>query len=111
MFSEASGTGVLSLVLASQPTSFVTIVLTSSDTTEGQLVNVSAITFTSSTWSMVRTVTVTGVDDDVVDGDAVLFLVVTATSDDTIYSSLDATNVSFTSLDGKLLCFVVVCNS
>ena len=65
---EAGGTAQFSVVLNSQPTADVTIAISSSDTSEGTA-DVSSLTFTSSNWDVAQTVTVTGVDDDVVDGD------------------------------------------
>ena len=45
----------------------MTIALTSSDTTEGT-VGPASLMFTAANWNMAQTVTVTGVDDAVVDG-------------------------------------------
>ena len=50
--------------------------LSSSDTTEGT-VGPASLTFTTANWNMAQTVTVTGVDDAVVDGD-VAYTIVTA---------------------------------
>ena len=56
------------MVLNTQPTADVTIALSSSDTTEGT-VGPASLTFTTANWNVAQTVTVTGVDDAVVDGD------------------------------------------
>jgi hypothetical protein len=101
VFVEANGTAVFSLVLASEPSSSVRVNVGSSDTTEGSLGNVSAITFIKSSWSSQRAVTVTGVDDDVVDGNITFSIVVgAATSSDTNYDGIDGTDVSVTAKDG-----------
>ena len=52
----------------SQPTADVTIGLSSDDTTEGT-VSPSTLTFTTTNWNTAQTVTVTGVDDYLDDGD------------------------------------------
>ncbi|MGW8255955.1 MAG: beta strand repeat-containing protein, partial [Thermoguttaceae bacterium] len=49
------------------PTSDVVILLASSDTTEGT-VSTSSLTFTTSNWNEAQTITITGVDDAVQDG-------------------------------------------
>ena len=55
------------MVLTTQPTADVTIALSSSDTTEGT-VSPASLTFTTANWNVAQTVTVTGVDDALVDG-------------------------------------------
>ena len=64
------------MVLNAQPTADVTIALSSSDTTEGTVLPAS-LTFTAANWNMPQTVTVTGVDDALDDGD-VAYTIVTA---------------------------------
>lgn len=56
------------MVLTSKPTNPVTVNLTSADTTEGT-VSVTSLTFPPADWDKPQTVTVTGVDDLVKDGD------------------------------------------
>ncbi|MFN7982695.1 MAG: hypothetical protein U0Q11_12620 [Vicinamibacterales bacterium] len=96
---EAGGTATFTVVLTSQPTANVTIGLTSSNTAEGT-VSPSSMTFTSGNWNTPQTVTVTGVDDFLVDG-AVAYTIVTAaaTSSDLNYSGLNASDVSVTNTD------------
>ncbi len=57
----------------------MTIGLTSSDTTEGT-VSPASVTFTAANWNTAQTVTVTGVNDDLDDGD-VAYTIVTAAAD------------------------------
>ena len=64
---EAGGTATFTVRLSSQPTANVTIGVSSSDTTEGT-VSPSSLTFTSSNWNANQTVTVTGVNDSLDDG-------------------------------------------
>ncbi len=96
---EAGGTATFTVVLDSQPTGDVVIGLTSSDTGEG-MVSSSSITFTSSDWDMARTVTVTGVDDALIDGN-IAYNIVTApaVSTDINYNGWDAADVSVTNQD------------
>ena len=86
---EAGGTATFAVVLNSQPTADVTIGLSSSDTTEGTI-SVSSVTFTTANWNIPQTVTVTGVNDDLDDGD-VGYTIVTAaaTSSDGNYNGLN----------------------
>ena len=65
---ESTATATFTVRLASQPTDNVTIYVVSSDTTEGT-VSVDNITFTSSNWNAEQTVTITGVADNLSDGD------------------------------------------
>ena len=96
---EAGDFDVFTIVLGSQPSADVTIGLSSSDLTEGTVVPAS-LTFTTVNWFMPQSVTVTGVNDVIVDGN-VVYTVVTApaVSADPAYSLLDAANVSVTNLD------------
>ena len=67
MTTEAGGTATFTVVLNTQPTADVTIALSSSDTTEGT-VSPASLIFTTANWNVAQTVTVTGVNDAVVDG-------------------------------------------
>ena len=73
---EAGGTATFTVVLDTEPTADVTIGLSSSDRTEGTVAPAS-LTFTPANWNLAQTVTVTGADDAVVDGD-VPYSIVTA---------------------------------
>eukprot|EP01065_Artemidia_motanka_P053243 TRINITY_DN982_c0_g1_i7.p1 TRINITY_DN982_c0_g1~~TRINITY_DN982_c0_g1_i7.p1 ORF type:complete len:6026 (+),score=1628.42 TRINITY_DN982_c0_g1_i7:1604-18079(+) len=65
---EAGGTAFFTLVLATEPTSPLTIGVSTNDSSEGS-VSPQAITFTPGNWVVLQTVTVTGVDDVIDDGD------------------------------------------
>ncbi len=98
---EAGGTSQFSVVLNTQPTADVTVDLSSSDTTEGT-VSPSSLTFTSLNWNIPRTVTVTGVDDFLVDGDvSYSILMASAISTDLKYDGLKAADVSVINLDDE----------
>ena len=105
---EAGGTAQFSVVLDSAPTANVTIGLSSSDTTEGTL-STSSLTFTTANWNVAQTVTVTGVDDTYIDGN-VVFSVVTAaaSSSDSAYNGLNASDVSLTNTDNDTVNTLVV---
>ena len=66
--SETGTTDTFTVVLDAEPDSNVVILVSSGDTSEAT-VNVASLTFTPITWNAAQTVTVTGVDDTLVDGD------------------------------------------
>ena len=77
----------------------MTVEIYCDDTTEGT-VDISSLTFTADTWNIHLTVTVTGVDDVLDDGDQTCRIVTDpAVSSDPDYSGLDAIDVSFTNID------------
>jgi hypothetical protein len=96
---EAGGTATFTLVLTSQPTADVTIPITSSDLTEGT-VSTPTLTFTAANWNVAQTVTVTGVDDFMADGD-IAYSIVTgaASSTDPNYTGLNPSDVAVTNTD------------
>ncbi|MEB3884517.1 Ig-like domain-containing protein, partial [Lyngbya sp. CCY1209] len=96
---EEGGTAEFTVVLDSQPTADVAIALSSSNTAEGT-VSTELLTFTAENWDTPQTVTVTGVADEVVDGDqAYTVALAAATSDDAKYNELDPTDVAVTNVD------------
>ena len=98
---EAGGQATFEVVLNSQPTADVTIPIRSNDTTEGTVSPVS-LTFTSMNWNAPRTVTITGVDDFVQDGNVgYLIEIQPATSVDAGYAGLDGPDVSVTNQDDE----------
>ena len=96
---EAGGTATFTVALNSQPTANVTIGLSSNDLAEGTVAPAS-VTFTTVNWNVAQTVTVTGVDDAVDDGD-IAYSVVTAAavSADLSYNGLNPADVSVTNTD------------
>ena len=83
------------IVLDSQPSSDVTLTVTSADTGEGTVSpppdqdDALSVVFTPTNWNIHQTVTITGVDDDVVDGDVDYQITVeVATTSDSNYASL-----------------------
>jgi hypothetical protein len=86
-------------VLNSQPTSAVMIPLSVSDDTEAAL-SVTSVTFTPGNWSTVKQVSVSGVDDNVKDGNQQTKVLTGAvTSNDAGYSGKNPPDVNITTLD------------
>ena len=95
---EAGGTASFTIVLNSQPTANVGIAL-STDTTEGTISS-NSLTFTSANWNTPQVVTVTGVDDTVIDGNISYTIITdTASSADQLYNGLQAADVSLLNID------------
>ena len=86
-------------MLDSEPTADVTVGVSSSDLTEGTVAPAS-VTFTNLDWFTPQVVTVTGVNDDVDDGDiAYTILTAAAASGDPNYSGMDAGDVAVVNND------------
>ncbi len=97
--SENGTSATFTVSLTSQPTADVVIPITSGDTTEGT-VSPSTLLFTASNFSSPRTVTVTGVNDSVVDGSVTYSVLVgPAQSADPGYSGLGPVPVTVTNTD------------
>ncbi len=95
---ELGGADTFSIELNSEPTARVTIPLRSSDTGEGTVA--ASVSFDATNWNVAQIVSVTGVDDDVADGDQVFFVRTDpATSADRGYSGLDGADVEVTNQD------------
>ncbi len=85
--SEGGTTSTLSIALTSSPVEDVSIHISVDDETEGSVDDVPLV-FTSDNWNVPQSVTLTGVDDDEVDGDQTYDVIATATSDDATYDGL-----------------------
>jgi hypothetical protein len=99
---EAGGATQFTVQLTTQPTAPVTLALTSSDTTEGT-VSPPSLTFQPDATALnPQIVTVTGVQDTIVDG-SVPYTIVTgpAASADPAYNGLDAADVAVTNADDE----------
>ncbi len=96
---EAGGTDTFTVVLNTKPLEGVRIAVSSSDISEGT-VDKSSLVFTDSNWDTVQTVTVTGQDDSLVDGDRAYNIVLAkVVSTDTNYHGIDPADVSVTNTD------------
>ncbi len=92
--SEAGDTAEFTIVLFTQPEADVTFTLESSNPLEGT-VSPEYVIFTPDDWNVAQTVTVTGIDDDVVDGDQEYTIELgVAASDDADYDGLDPDDVT-----------------
>ena len=91
--------GTFEIVLTVQPTGNVSIGLSSSDTSEGT-VSTNSVMFTTGNWDTPQPITVTGVNEDVDDGD-IEYSIITApvVSSDLDFSGMDALDVSVTNTD------------
>ena len=95
---EAATTSTtFTVVLNSEPTAQVTIGVSSSDTTEGTVFT-NLLTFTTSNWAAGQTVTVTGVDDPLDDGN-VSYTILLAAAAGGDYTGIDPTDISLTNSD------------
>jgi len=97
---EGRGTATFTVKLNTPPTADVTIAVFSSDTTEGKALDL--LMFTPLNWFAPQTVTVTGVDDAIVDGD-VEYTIITrpAVSLDLDYNGVDPPDVHVTNRDDE----------
>jgi uncharacterized delta-60 repeat protein len=96
---EAGDPAQFTVALDTAPTANVTITLSSSDTGEGT-VSPTTLTFTPANFSTPQTVTITGVDDPIVDGDQLYTIVLaSAVSTDPNYNGVNPVDVTVTNLD------------
>jgi len=98
---ESGATASFTARLNTQPTDDVVLSLSSSNTNEGTI-DKSSLTFTIDNWNFVQTVTVTGQDDNVLDGNQTYSIdFVAAVSSDSNYNNLVADSVSVLNLDNE----------
>lgn len=96
---EGGGTATFTVQLNTAPTADVVIPISSSNPAEGTA-SVVSLTFTSADWNVPQTVTITGSDDPLDDGDVAYSIVTGATtSTDSLYNGLNAADVSITNTD------------
>jgi len=98
---ESAATATFTVRLSSQPaaTKTVKVDVASSDTTEGT-VSPAQLTFTDSDWNAEQTVTITGVADNLSDGDqSYAILLSDNVSTDTRYQYVDPPDVTLKNLD------------
>ena len=105
---ESGTTDTFTVVLDAQPASDVVITVVSSDT--GEVTVNSPLTFTPANWDTAQTVTVTGADDDLVDGtisSTITLAVDDANTDDSFDAVADQT-VSASNTDDDVAGFTIV---
>ncbi|MEI9950586.1 MAG: Calx-beta domain-containing protein [Pseudomonadota bacterium] len=97
---EAGGKATFTVALSTQPTGNVNVTVSSSNTKEGTALPAS-LTFTAGNWSTAQTVTVTGVDDSIADGNPMytVTLKTASSSADPKYAQLAASTVSLVNLN------------
>lgn len=103
---EAGIKGNFSVVLTSRPIANVEFKLSSNLPTEGQL-GVTSILFNSSNWNIPQTITVTGIDDSLTDGD-VAYAIVTGevVSSDASYAGMNAPDIAAVNRDDDIPDFI-----
>ena len=104
---ESGSTDLFAVVLNAQPNSDVVFAISSSDT--GEATVTSSLTFTSANWDTPQNVTVTGVDDDIIDGSQIstsTISIIGAISDDNFDAVADQT-VSVTTTDDDVAGFTI----
>ena len=90
---EGGGTATFTIILDTQPFANVTIGLSSNNLGEGTVAP-SSVTFTPINWNIAQTVTITGADDTLDDGDQGYAIVTAAaTSSDPVYHGLAVPDV------------------
>lgn len=104
---EAGGTQIVSVVLASAPSQPVNIELAVSDAHEGVL-STTTVSFTAANWNIAQTVVLAGVDDTVIDGTRTVTVTALADSIGVDYSGVAATPLVFTNTDNDLRNQIVV---
>jgi hypothetical protein len=96
---ERGETANFAIFLTSQPVEEVTINLRSDNQDEG-ILSIDTVTFTPLNWNNPQTITVTGVNDNLVD-DNISYNIITdpAISNDANYNGLDAEDITVTNID------------
>ena len=98
---EAGGTAVFRLVLTKPPTADVVLDLDVLAPEQISL-NTHRMTFTSSNWNQPRSITATGLDNDVYDRNVAVQIKVVPTSDDRAYTDLVTVSVYVTNIDDEV---------
>jgi hypothetical protein len=97
--SENGSQASFTISLTSQPTADISIAVASGNTAEAQ-VSPATVVFTTANWATPQTVIVTGVDDQVDDGDAVVLIgLALPVSADAAYAAIDPADVAVTVAD------------
>lgn len=105
--SEAGGAAEMFVLLESEPAADVTIPVSSSDTTEGE-VSTESLVFNAVNWDTPQTITVEGQDDFIADGDVEYSVQFEpAISEDADYNGLQAEAVSLVNTDNDTAAITV----
>ena len=95
--SETGTTASFTVVLDAQPTDTVTVAISDDDSTEHDL-SASTLTFTTANWDTPQTITITGVDDNIIDGDIITTLTATASNTGS-YAGTESASVTVKNTD------------
>jgi gliding motility-associated-like protein len=99
---ESGETATVSFILSSQPLANVSIGLSLSDTSEGSITTTKLI-FTPESWNVTQTITITGLDDGIADGDITYQLITTnSASDDANFNGLVIDDITLTNIDDEI---------
>lgn len=106
--SEAGTTDTFTVVLELQPSSNVVLTVVSADTGEAT-VDTGTLTFTPANWDTPQAVTVTGIDDDVVDGNqtTIITMSIDDANSDNAFDPLSDKTVSVTTIDNDVAGFTI----
>jgi streptogramin lyase len=108
--SELGTSASFSLVLTTQPAYSVTVNLTNGNPAQGAL-SVNSLTFTPLTWNKAQYVTVTGLDDGVVNGNQTYQITGSAVSQDPAYTGLTMTPVTVVNQEADVATVTTVVSS
>ena len=97
---ESGATAEFTIALASKPTDDVEISVASDDATEADVSPVVLI-FAPANWNTPQIITVTGVDDDVTDGDISYAILLAAISSDMAYDGMNPPDITLINLDDE----------
>jgi hypothetical protein len=110
---ESGGSAVISVMLLTPPAADVTIPVSTSNSSEGIFSSLftgssGSLTFTSTDWDTPQQITVTGVNDDLADGNIGYLINMGPTvSTDTSYNNLSISPVSITNIDNDTAGIIV----
>ena len=108
IISEQGSSSSFHVVLNSKPTADVVIPVVSNDLTEG-LVSPPVLVFTEYNWNLPQTVIITGVDDNIADGNTIFTIALNpSTSDDPNFNELSQSNIGVTNQDNDLAGFTII---
>jgi hypothetical protein len=99
---ESGGKATFNVALTSQPLATVTLNFTNGNASQGSL-STSKLTFTTNNWNTPQSVTITGLDDHLLNGDVTYHITGTATSTDTNYNALTMPQVTVVNKEEDLL--------
>ncbi|MFZ2727192.1 MAG: hypothetical protein WAX77_13130 [Methylococcaceae bacterium] len=96
---ENGDTAIFTVSLATKPLRDVAISFNSTDTTEGIISGNNKLTFTATNWNIPQTITVTGQDDYLNDGNVPYQLTATISTSDVKYNSLSINPINLVNND------------